>query len=192
MVSPLPSSAPLPRRSDETAFIAAVLARVGAIVRGEARRIRRRPPPRLTFDEMLARLAGSRYTDDKFAHYEQTPAADNASTGRTAPHSRNPDFSTPKPDFSSHVKHDEAARPEDLPAFGRRTDCAALLAVSVDWFDRNVTRLMRDEGFPVPRPGAGQRRWHISLVRDWSRWPRSLKLLARARRAHVRSQRGRR
>lgn len=184
----------LPSQKDEAAYVAAVLARVGAEIRRGVRAFRRARVSRETVRDLIARLeAAGRAeleplpgTDSYSELRRKSPSADRAgpapaqSSGPAHP-SAIPEVS---PEFLSNVKQ-TPQRP-----FGRRTDCAAALGVSVDWFDRNVDRLMREEAFPRNREGEGQRRWNLALVTAWGSDPANDGTLKRARAAHAKSNAG--
>ena len=97
--------------------------------------------------------------------------------------------------FSSHVKQ---ARMQEATAFAmaahgaskiiRRDDAAKLLGVSLRWFDHNIKRLLNEYAFPAPRDPNGQRRWVLAHVREWAANPISTTPLARARAAHVKTE----
>lgn len=170
----------LPPHADEAARTVAVLAIVAREIRREMRRIRRRRPETMTFDEIMARMMPDMTASPRwFDAY----AAEN-----------NPNF---YPKFLSHVKpsggeggeHRPRPSPDKAPdkSIGRRTDCAAICAVSQDFFDRNVHRLMAEHDFPRPLPRAGQRKWDLSEVRFWSTGDDAAAALKHARAAHAKA-----
>lgn len=56
-------------------------------------------------------------------------------------------------------------RPNQLVV--NRQELAWLLGVSYDWVVVNIDKMMRERGFPSPRPLPGQNRWSYKQVRAW-------------------------
>lgn len=154
----------------------------------EMRRTRRRKQETMTTAAILAALPDvplPHAIEKLFAEIARDMFPPRAMTGaaggppRTAaPLSETPDFS---PDFLLNVKQ--------CPVI-RRTEAAEICGVSLDWFDRNVARLMRDQldPFPAPRDATGQKRWDRAAVAAWSRRAVATHFLARARASHAKAK----
>lgn len=135
-----------PHPTDDPARMAAVLAYIARKIAEEMRRTRRRKPEAMTTARLLAALPEAPLPPAIEMLFSDAAMRDIPIL--------TPDFS---PDFLSHV--------EQWPLVVRRAEAAEILDVSLDWFDRNVDRLMREACFPAPRSATGQKRWSLICLR---------------------------